>query len=89
MFWLRNRRRKQWRERIEHEHSSRIEGLNKQFGTSICISDSVHKRVAGRIVARVLGRVPVKGRQTELMIYELLGIAGSADPELCAVQTAA
>jgi hypothetical protein len=21
MFWLRNRRRKQWRERIEHEHT--------------------------------------------------------------------
>ena len=66
--------------------ASRIEGLNKQFGTSICISDSVYERVAGRVVARALGRVPVKGRETEIMVYELLGIAGSDDPELRAHQ---
>ena len=66
--------------------ASRIEGLNKQFGTSICISDSVYERVAGRVVARELGRVPVKGRETEIMVYELLGIAGSDDPELRAHQ---
>jgi class 3 adenylate cyclase len=64
--------------------ASRIEGLNKQFGTSICISENVHERVAGRIIARALGRVPVKGRATEIMVYELLGIASSNDPELAA-----
>jgi adenylate cyclase len=69
--------------------ASRIEGLNKQFGTSICISDSVYERVAGRVVARALGRVPVKGRETEIMVYELLGIAGSGDPELRADQASA
>src|ERR1700730_9857193 len=62
--------------------ASRIEGLNKQFGTSICISQNVYDRVSDRIVARALGRVSVKGRKTEIMIYELLGIAGSKDPEL-------
>lgn len=62
--------------------ASRIEGLNKQFGTSICISDSVYERVAGRVVVRALGRVPVKGRETEIVVYELQGIAGSDDPEL-------
>ena len=66
--------------------ASRIEGLNKQFGTSICVSDSVYERVAGRVVARELGRVPVKGRETEIMVYELLGIVGSDDPELRAHQ---
>jgi adenylate cyclase len=69
--------------------ASRIEGLNKQFGTSICISESVHERVASRVVARALGRVPVKGRETEIMVYELLGIAGSADAELHAAQETA
>jgi adenylate cyclase len=69
--------------------ASRIEGLNKQFGTSICISESVHERVTGRVVARPLGRVPVKGRATEIMVYELLGIAGSNDPELSADRVAA
>jgi class 3 adenylate cyclase len=62
--------------------ASRIEGLNKQFGTSICISQNVYERVSDRIVARALGRVSVKGRKTEIMVYELLGIAGSNDPEL-------
>ena len=64
--------------------ASRIEGMNKQFGTSICVSENVHERVAGRIIARALGRVPVKGRATEIMVYELLGIASSNDPELAA-----
>jgi len=62
--------------------ASRIEGLNKQFGTSICISQNVYDRVSDRIAARALGRVPVKGRKTEIMVYELLGIAGSNNPEL-------
>jgi class 3 adenylate cyclase len=62
--------------------ASRIEGLNKQFGTSICISQNVYERVSDRIVARALGRASIKGRKTEIMVYELLGIAGSNDPEL-------
>ena len=62
--------------------ASRIEGLNKQFGTSICISQNVYERVSDRIVARALARVSIKGRKTEIMVYELLGIAGSDDPEL-------
>jgi adenylate cyclase len=69
--------------------ASRIEGLNKQFGTSICISDSVHERVADRVIARALGRALVKGRETEIMVYELLGIAHSDDPELRADQATA
>jgi class 3 adenylate cyclase len=69
--------------------ASRIEGLNKQFGTLICISDSVYERVADRVVARALGHVPVKGRETEIMVYELLGIRGSDDPELSADEKAA
>ena len=62
--------------------AARIEGLNKQFGTSICISENVYERVSDLIVARALGRVSVKGRKTEIIVYELLGIAGSNDPEL-------
>lgn len=57
--------------------ASRLEGLNKQFGTSICISENVYENVAGRVVARPLSRVPVKGRKSEIMIYELLDIAAA------------
>ena len=62
--------------------AARIEGLNKQFGTSICISEHVYDRVSDLIVARALGQVSVKGRKKEIIVYELLGIAGSNDPEL-------
>ncbi|MBV8412400.1 MAG: hypothetical protein JOY64_32590 [Alphaproteobacteria bacterium] len=64
--------------------ASRIEGLNKRFDTAICISDTVYELVADRVVARSLGSVAVKGRQGEIAVYELLGIAGSTDPDLAA-----
>ena len=62
--------------------AARLEGINKQFGTTICISDSIYERVRGEILARPLKRVQVKGRKTEFMIYELLAFRASDDPEL-------
>jgi class 3 adenylate cyclase len=62
--------------------AARLEGLNKQFGTTICISDSVFDAVGADIVARPLQTVRVKGRDHEFMVYELLGIRNSEDPEL-------
>ena len=62
--------------------ASRLEGMNKLFGTSICISDSMVEALGEQILARPMRRVRVKGRKQAFMIYELLGIAGSADPEL-------
>jgi hypothetical protein len=34
------------------------------------------------VVARPLGSTAVKGRKKEIMVYELLGIIGSTDPDL-------
>lgn len=62
--------------------ASRLEGINKTFGTTICISDSVVEAVGSDLVARPIRKVQVKGRKHEFMIYELLGIAASDDPEL-------
>jgi adenylate cyclase len=62
--------------------ASRLEGMNKSFGTNICISDSVFDALSNEIVARPLRRVQVKGRKQEFMIYELLGMIDSNDPEL-------
>jgi class 3 adenylate cyclase len=62
--------------------AARLEGINKTFGTTICISDSVFEAVEADILARPLRKVQVKGRKHEFMIYELLGIKGSSDPEL-------
>ena len=62
--------------------AARLEGINKVFGTTICISDSIYDQVCSEILARPLKRVQVKGRKTEFMIYELLALRASDDPEL-------
>jgi class 3 adenylate cyclase/ABC-type nitrate/sulfonate/bicarbonate transport system substrate-binding protein len=64
--------------------AARLEGINKLFGTTICISDSIYDQVKADILARPLKRVQVKGRKTEFMIYELLALRASDDPELWA-----
>jgi class 3 adenylate cyclase/ABC-type nitrate/sulfonate/bicarbonate transport system substrate-binding protein len=68
--------------------AARLEGINKNFGTTICISDSVLETIGGDIVARPIRKVQVKGRKHEFMIYELLGIRNSEDPELAAPKDA-
>jgi len=62
--------------------AARLEGINKVFGTTICISDSIYDQVQAEILARPLKRVQVKGRKSLFMIYELLALSASDDPEL-------
>jgi class 3 adenylate cyclase len=62
--------------------AARLEGINKLFGTTVCISDSVYEQAKADILARPIRRVQVKGRKTEFMIYELLALRTSTDPEL-------
>ena len=62
--------------------ASRLEGMNKELGSSVCISEAVVASLAGRGIARPLRPIRLKGRRQELMVYELLAIAGTDDPEL-------
>jgi adenylate cyclase len=62
--------------------ASRLEGMNKQFGTTICLSATLVDAVGERIVVRPLKRIAVKGREQRFMVYELLGVRDSDDPEL-------
>jgi class 3 adenylate cyclase len=62
--------------------AARLEGMNKVFGTTICVSDSVFNAVASEVVARPLRHVHVKGRKQEFMVYELLGMTGDGDAEI-------
>ncbi|WFU75537.1 adenylate/guanylate cyclase domain-containing protein [Bradyrhizobium sp. CB2312] len=68
--------------------AARLEGLNKTFGTAICISDSIYEAIRPDIVARPITKIRVKGRNREFMVYELLGIRTSDDPELRATEQA-
>lgn len=52
--------------------ASRLEGLNKQFGTRIIISEATYREAKDAIEARMIGRVRVKGRAEPIAIYEPL-----------------
>jgi adenylate cyclase len=61
--------------------AARLEGVNKEYGTRLCISHSVFKEAGERLCVRPIDDVTVKGRRGKIPIYELLG-AYDADPEL-------
>jgi len=54
--------------------ASRLEGLNKIYGTEIIISGDTAELVAGAFRLRELDLTRVKGREQALRIYELLGV---------------
>lgn len=55
--------------------ASRLEGVNKYYGTNIIISEAVFNKVGAAFHCRLLDRVQVKGKQRGVNIYELLGFA--------------
>ncbi|MBX4906697.1 MULTISPECIES: adenylate/guanylate cyclase domain-containing protein [Rhizobium] len=56
--------------------ASRLEGLNKDYGTSILVSAAVHNAVGDRFQFRPLGLVQVKGRAEKVDLWELVGERG-------------
>lgn len=54
--------------------ASRLEGLNRKFGSSIIISEEVFNDIRNKdsYLYRYLGRVKVKGKENEVKIYEIL-----------------
>ena len=61
--------------------AARLESINKEYGTRLCISHSVFKEAGERLCVRPIDDVAVKGRRTKVPIYELMGAFG-ADHEL-------
>ena len=61
--------------------ASRLEGLNKIYGTQIIISGTTADLVAGTFRLRELDLVRVKGRAQALRIYELIGVADLSLPD--------
>ncbi|HEY5381647.1 MAG TPA: adenylate/guanylate cyclase domain-containing protein [Acidobacteriaceae bacterium] len=51
--------------------ASRLEGLNKEFKTSIIVSECTRERIAGQATTRALGGYKVKGKTVETTVHEL------------------
>ncbi|MBP7634352.1 adenylate/guanylate cyclase domain-containing protein [Candidatus Ozemobacteraceae bacterium] len=57
--------------------ASRLEGLNKTYGTQIMAEETVVKLAGEGFAWRLLDIVAVKGKARSLRVYELLGVAGT------------
>jgi adenylate cyclase len=58
---------------------SRLEGLNKTYGTLIIMSASTAERLNDRFVQRELDLVRVKGKEEPVKIFELVGFRNEVD----------
>ena len=54
--------------------ASRLEGINKQYGTCIIISESSALQLSDAVILRELDEVRVKGKREPVKIYEVMGI---------------
>lgn len=54
--------------------ASRIEGLNRELGTSILISRATYERVAEHIIVGKTAQTAVKGRVEPVQVYEVLAL---------------
>ncbi|HBC89626.1 MAG TPA: hypothetical protein DCZ94_22030 [Lentisphaeria bacterium] len=52
--------------------ASRLEGVNRIYGTSVIISKSTHRYVQNHFICRILDQIAVKGYSQSVVIYELL-----------------
>lgn len=68
--------------------ASRLETLNKLYGTAIIASDAVRAAAGPEFAWRRLDRVAVAGRQAGILIHELLGDPEALDPAVLAARDA-
>lgn len=59
--------------------ASRLEGINKEYGTRIVISQYTYEHVKDEFLCRELDRVKVKGKKDPVVIYELIGLLKDKD----------
>ncbi len=53
--------------------ASRLEWVNKVYGTQICVSEVIEEKVRSKYELRFLDRIRVKGKKLPVNIYELVG----------------
>jgi len=55
---------------------ARLEGLTRQYNNHIIISEYTYSKVEGKVTAKELGAVTVKGKQFPVVVYDLVGLKG-------------
>jgi adenylate cyclase len=60
--------------------ASRLEGVNKVYGTSIIVAEDTYRFARHAVEARELDVVTVAGKSEPIRIYELLAPTGGLDP---------
>jgi len=61
--------------------ASRLEGLNKVYGTRILVSEATVAAAGSAILTRPVDRVTVKGKQVPIGLHELIALRAEATPE--------
>jgi adenylate cyclase len=55
---------------------SRVEGLNKELGTTVLITDATYRKLGQRVDVKDRGEMAVKGRAHPVRVWELLAVEG-------------
>ncbi len=66
--------------------ASRLEGINKEYGTQVVISEFTHELVKDDFFCRELDAVRVKGRVRPVKIFELLALRSEEDPRVAILE---
>jgi adenylate cyclase len=64
--------------------SARLEGANKEYGTSIMISELTAQALGDGYVLRQLDRLIVKGKTEPITVFEVVGRAGEVAADMLA-----
>jgi adenylate cyclase len=59
---------------------ARLEGTNKQYYTTIIMSESTYAQVRDKVIARELDNIRVKGKNKPVLIYELIDVKEGLEP---------
>lgn len=61
--------------------ASRLEGMNRTYGTQILVGEEARLQSRPEFVWREVVKVAARGRTQETRVFELLGVEGEVDPE--------
>ena len=60
--------------------ASRVEGLNKEMGTTLLVTEAAYRAAGLALAVNDRGPISVKGREEPVRVYEVLGLQLAANP---------